>query len=111
MEMPSEIVMVLKMTALPPASLAPSAASRANSSMCMLQGVTWLQVEAIPICGLRKSSGWNPTAWSIARVGALSGPSTKGPENCLIPPPLFLPFIPVILPRIPTGSSQTGRPP
>ena len=25
--------------------------SRASSSMCMLQGVTWLQVEAMPIWG------------------------------------------------------------
>ena len=55
MEMPSEIVMVLKMTALPPAALAPPTASRASTSMCMLQGVTMLQVEATPICGLVKS--------------------------------------------------------
>ncbi len=51
MEIPSEMVIVLKITALPPASFAPAAASRASSSICALQGVTWLQVEAIPIWG------------------------------------------------------------
>ena len=39
-EIPSEMVMVLKITAFPPASFAPAAASLASSSMCMLHGVT-----------------------------------------------------------------------
>ena len=39
-EIPSEMVIVLKITALPPASSAPAAASRANSSMWALHGVT-----------------------------------------------------------------------
>ncbi len=39
-EMPSDTVMVLKITALPPAAFAPSAACRASSSMCTLHGVT-----------------------------------------------------------------------
>ncbi len=52
MEMPSETVMVLKMMALPPARLAPASASRANWSMCALQGVTMLQVEAMPMMRL-----------------------------------------------------------
>ncbi len=39
-EIPSEIVIVLKISALPPASSAPAAASRANSSICELHGVT-----------------------------------------------------------------------
>src|SRR6202522_2204761 len=56
MEMPSEMVMVLKMIALPPARLAPASASRANWSMWALQGVTMLQVEAIPMIGFLKSS-------------------------------------------------------
>ena len=53
----------------------PSAACRASSSMCTLHGVTWLQVEQMPICGLAKSSRVKPTACSIARPGARSGPS------------------------------------
>ncbi len=40
--------MVLKMRLLPPAASAPAAAWRARPSMWMLQGVTWLQVEAMP---------------------------------------------------------------
>ncbi len=50
-EMPSEMVMVLKMIALPPASFAPFSASSASLSMCMLHGVTMLQVEAMPMMG------------------------------------------------------------
>ena len=61
-EMPSETVIVLKMSALPPAAFAPLAASRARTSMWMLQGVTWLQVEAMPICESAKSSFAKPTA-------------------------------------------------
>ena len=49
-EIPSEMVMVLKMTPLPPPSLTPFSVCRASLSMCMLQGVTMLQVDAMPIC-------------------------------------------------------------
>ena len=51
-EMPSETVMVLNSTLLPPAASTPAQLSRASSSMCMLQGVRFAQVEAMPICGL-----------------------------------------------------------
>ena len=68
--MPSETVMVLNSTLLPPAASAPAAASRASSAMCMLQGVTLAQVEATPICGLAKSASLKPTARSMARDGA-----------------------------------------
>jgi hypothetical protein len=61
-EMPSEMVMVLKMTALPPAASAPFADSFARRSMWTLHGVTCDQVEAMPMCGLAKSSFWKPTA-------------------------------------------------
>ncbi len=61
-EMPSETVMVLKIMALPPARLAPASASRASWSMCALQGVTMLQVEAMPMIGFLKSSCLKPTA-------------------------------------------------
>src|SRR5450755_3908432 len=81
MEMPSEIVMVLKMRGLLPALATPSAAAMASWSMCALQGVTWLQVDATPICDLAKSPRSNPTAWSMARLGARSGASTTGPDQ------------------------------
>ena len=35
-----------------------------------------LQVEAMPTNGLEKSSRLNPTGYSIARLGARSGPSS-----------------------------------
>src|SRR5579863_3580816 len=75
-EMPSDTVMVLKMMALPPASFAPFSASSASLSMCMLHGVTLLQVEAMPMSGFLKSSGLNPTGYNMARLGARSGPSS-----------------------------------
>src|SRR5471032_2679061 len=81
MEMPSEMVMVLKMSGLLPALVTPSAAAMASWSMWALQGVTWLQVEATPICDLAKSPRSNPTAWSMARLGARSGASTSGPDQ------------------------------
>jgi len=81
-EMPSDMVMVLNTTALPPPALAPSAAFSASWSMCILQGVTMLQVEAIPTCGFLKSASSNPTARSIERLGARSTPSTTSDE-CL----------------------------
>ena len=59
-EMPSEIVMVLNTIALPPALFVPASATRANSSMCMLHGVTLLQVEATPMIGFSKSDFLKP---------------------------------------------------
>src|SRR6185503_4369864 len=47
----------------------------------MLHGVTWLQVETTPIWDFWKSSRLNPTAWSMARLAARSGPSTTMEEN------------------------------
>src|SRR5690606_13296437 len=77
---PSEMVIVLKMTALLPFRSTPSAASSARPLMCMLQGVTMLQVEAIPIWGFWKSASEKPTARSMARAGAFLMPSTMGLE-------------------------------
>src|SRR5271170_4653918 len=81
MEMPSEIVMVLKMSGLLPALATPSAAAMASWSMWALQGVTWLQVDATPICDFSKSPRSNPTACNMARLGARSGASTSGPDQ------------------------------
>ena len=60
-EMPSDIVIVLKIVPLPPAASTPSAASRASWSMCILQGVTMLHVEAMPTWGFEKSLSLYPT--------------------------------------------------
>ncbi len=79
-EMPSETVIVLNTTLFAPAASAPAAASRASASMCMLHGVSMLQVDAMPTCGFAKSSSLNPTARSIARAGALGAPSTTTRE-------------------------------
>src|SRR5215471_18794820 len=80
MEMPSETVMVLNRTLLPPAASAPAAASRASSAMCMLQGVTFAQVDATPIWGFAKSASVKPTARNIARDAACFAPSTTSRE-------------------------------
>ena len=74
-EMPSEIVIVPKMMPFPPPAPTPASASRASLSMCILHGVTMLQVLAMPTCDFLKSSRANPTACSIARLAARSGPS------------------------------------
>ena len=71
-EIPSEMVMVLKITALPPAELMPFSVSSASLLMCILHGVTIDQVDAIPTCGLLKSSFLNPTGYSMALEAALS---------------------------------------
>ena len=47
-DIPSDIVIVLKIIPLPPVELTPFSASRANLSMCMLQGVTSAHVDAMP---------------------------------------------------------------
>ena len=79
-EIPSETVIVLNTMLFAPAASAPAAASRASASMCMLHGVSMLQVDAIPTCGFAKSSSVKPTARSIARPGALGAPSTTTRE-------------------------------
>src|SRR5699024_9092832 len=74
-EIPSDTVIVLKIIGAPPASLAPLFALSANSLICTLHGVTSLHVLAIPTIGFLKSSSVNPTARSIALLGALVLPS------------------------------------
>jgi len=44
--------------------------------MCILHGVTMLQVEAMPIWGFLKSPSSKPTARNMERLGACSTPST-----------------------------------
>ncbi len=81
MEMPSDTVMVLNSTPLPPAASTPATASLASSLMCMLQGVRFAHVDAMPICGLPKSASSKPTARNIARAGDCFAPSTTRREN------------------------------
>jgi hypothetical protein len=47
----------------------------------MLHGVTWLHVDATPICDFRKSAHENPTACSIARLAARSTPSVTACDH------------------------------
>ena len=83
-EIPSETVIVLKLTAFPPFLSIVLLATFAKSLICILHGVTMLHVEAIPICGLWKSLSLKPTALSIDLLGALSFPSTNFEEYFLI---------------------------
>src|SRR5271165_5449630 len=75
MLIPSATVMVPKMMDFPPAASAPAPASRARASICMLHGVSMLQVEATPTTVFLKSSSLKPTARSMERLGARSEPS------------------------------------
>src|SRR5689334_1644578 len=100
--MPSETVMVLNSTPLPPAPSAPAMASVASSLMCMLQGVRLAHVEATPICGFWKSASWKPTARSIARDGVCFAPSTTRREYCRASTPLL--FFIVIFDSLLTGA-------
>src|SRR5882672_5514035 len=92
-EIPSDTVIVLKVTLLPPARSAASAAILARPSICMLQGVRLLQVEAMPTWGLRKSSSTKPTARNMARLGDCLMPSTTRREYARGSGVLDLPFI------------------
>src|SRR5664280_2163897 len=75
MLMPSATVIVPKMIDFPPAAAAPAPASRASASICMLQGVSMLQVEAMPTTVFLKSLSLKPTARNMERLGARSDPS------------------------------------
>ena len=83
-DIPSETVIVLNMTALDPTESAPRAADSASLSICILHGVTILHVEAIPTWGFLKSSDSKPTARNMALEGACSGPSTISDEYFLL---------------------------
>ena len=76
MEMPSDTVMLLNSDVLGAGRGHAFGHAAASSSMCMLHGVTRLQVEAMPTCGRAKSASSKPTARSIARLGERSVPLT-----------------------------------
>ena len=69
-EMPSLTVMVPNTWGMAPAARAALSARRARTSSPALQGVMVLQPLAIPTIGFSKSPSWNPTARSMARLGA-----------------------------------------
>ena len=65
----------------PPAAITPCLDAFAKRSSERLHGVTSFHDEAIPICGLAKSSSFIPIARSIPRAGARSKPSVTNPER------------------------------
>ena len=69
--------MVLKRTPLQPEASMEFSTISANSLMCILQGVTFDQVDAIPTSDFSKSSVLKPTPLNIEREAAWNGPSTK----------------------------------
>src|SRR6476646_3635615 len=75
METPSEIAIVLNSSGVPPASRTPRFASCASSLWLRLHGIVSIHVVATPIRGLARSSSVSPTAFSIERAPARSGPS------------------------------------
>ena len=75
-DMPSLMVMVPNMKGTLLASRSPCFTFCAMRSRCTLQGVTSLARFATATKGFLKSSSCSPTARSIERAGALSGPST-----------------------------------
>ena len=74
-EMPSDTEIVPNCIGKPPAACTPSLAFVARRSSDRLHGVISFHDEAIPICGLLKSSVSIPTARNIPRAGARSRPS------------------------------------
>ena len=72
--MPSETVGAPKVCGTPPAARMPSRPFSASRSRWALQGVMSLKSDATPTIGFSKSSSVNPTARSIARLGARPGP-------------------------------------
>ena len=78
MVMPSEMVMVLNSMGVPPASRMPSLRASAISRRCMLQVPISVQVLAMPMMGLCRSSLLKPEPRRYEREAARSGPSVNG---------------------------------
>ena len=64
-EMPSDTVIVLKSTPLPPELFIESSTISESLLICILHGVTFAPVDAIPTKGFVKSSDVKPTPLSI----------------------------------------------
>ena len=65
MDIPSETVMVLKRTPFPLLLLIDDSTTSSNSLICILHGVTFAPVDAIPTRGFLKSSEVKPTPLNI----------------------------------------------
>ena len=65
----------------------------ASSLICILHGVTFAPVEAIPTKDFSKSSDLKPTPLSIDRDAAWLGPSTRVFEYFLLAIYIFFLFI------------------
>ena len=83
-EIPSDTEIVPNCIGKPPASMTPLREAFAKRSSERLHGVISFHDEAIPICGLAKSSSFIPTARSMPRAGARSKPSVTKPERGFI---------------------------
>ena len=69
-DIPSDTVIVLKRTPLHPDASIELSTRSANSLICILQGVTFDQVDAMPTSGFEKSAVSKPTPLSIDRDAA-----------------------------------------
>src|SRR3989338_1056745 len=76
-ETPSETAMVLNSIGVPPAARTPRFTCPASRRRCTLHGITSIQVLAIAMSGRRRSASRRPSAFSMARLGARSGPSSR----------------------------------
>ena len=77
---PSLTEIVLNSIGVPPAARMPALTCSASRRWLRLQGIVSIHVVATPTSGLARSSSVNPTALSIARAPARSGPSVRAAE-------------------------------
>ncbi len=74
---PSETETVLNSSGVPPAALIPRFTRWASARWFRLHGMVSIHVVETPTSGFARSSSVSPTAFSIARAGARSGPSVS----------------------------------
>ncbi len=74
---PSLMEIVPNSMGVPPAARIPSLTNSASRRWLRLQGIVSIQVVATPMIGWARSSSVKPTALSIARAAARSGPSVR----------------------------------
>src|SRR5512132_4447815 len=75
-ETPSEMAIVLNSIGVAPASRMPRFTSTASSRWLRLHGIVSVHVVTTPMIGFARSSSVKPTAFSIDRAPARSGPSS-----------------------------------
>ena len=74
---PSETETVLNSSGVPPAARIPRFTRWASARWLRLHGIVSIHVVETPTSGFARSSSVRPTAFSIARAGARSGPSVS----------------------------------